>query len=174
MNDKNDKPRLRRPRPLESFSPKLMQVLLAGAIEEQVLYAEEDHSPPQLFPRDDIIALADESRIVTTRWHKCIFSTPVAAQRFREFMRVAQRLNALRVAMRAAAHPDTDKVYAVTVSIDDRTGALKISPADSTLDHLLKNIHPASPVQVSTEKPKPSPSHIDSAGVLAEDPLKDL
>lgn len=141
-----------RPRPLESFDPKLMQLLLRGTITPQVLYAERDKSAPELRPKSPQVPVELLERTVNTRWHQVVFADRSAALRFREFMRIAQRLHSLRATMAAEKHPDVNRAYSVTIGIDDRTGTLNVRAADSVLDELLDEAITTAPNMAQVRK----------------------
>lgn len=127
--------------PLNSFDPKLIALLLKSALEPLTFYAEADHSTPTLHAKSHGQPQAeDPEQVVATRWHYAIFPSTRGAKRFREFMRIAQRLHMLRAAMRANGHPDTDKVYTVRISVDDRLGTFSLGPVDSGIDDLLSGL----------------------------------
>lgn len=167
----------RRPRPPESYSPKLLQILLAGALSKQILYAEEDQRSPEI-TSVNLLGIESEmlrdERVVKTRWHYCRFSSVEAAKRFKSFFKLAQRLHSFRRSMKDNDHPDTSKVYAVTISVDDRTGTLSIAPPDSNLDALLNSLSsPVAAPLVSTDASNLKPSDLGEADIFLpeSDPL---
>ena len=130
---------MKRPAPISSFSRRLLNLLLKGAIEPQRFYAETNHSPPQLFNKGTTIPLGARDSACSTRWHIIVFSSPAAALRFKEFQRLTQRLHTLRRSMKEENHPDTGAVYSVRISLDDRLGMLEIAPSDTLLDTLISS-----------------------------------
>ena len=143
-----------KPRPLSSFDPKLLALLLRSAIEPLTLFAEDDHRRPTVVSKRDFCATTLTDTQITTRWHIVTFSTPSAAERFREFVRVSQRLHMLRDSLRYYEHPDADRAMTVRISLDDRRGTFTLGPADAALDDLLSSI-----------------DNLPTAGVLTHDPL---
>lgn len=163
--------RTSRPRPLESFSPKLMELLLRGAVAPVRLLAQE--RPPKLKLKGIPLPADELPRTVQTRWHQVVFDSQQAAQKFRDFMRVAQRLHALRASMKEYGHPDTARAYAVSVGVDDSTGSLNVKPGDAVLDDLLDEILDAageapggapqtSASQAEHDSPMPSDNSLDN------------
>jgi hypothetical protein len=148
---KRNNPMAMKPRPLESFNPALMSLLLRSLIDPQVIYAEHDRRRPIVYRRDHPLNPHEVARSATTRWHTIVFSSEVAANRFRELIRMSHRLNMLRQSMEHYQHPDAIRALSVRISIDDRKGALALGPADAALDDLLATIEAAKPPQLTAD-----------------------
>jgi len=123
----------RAPRPLESFAPKLLSMLIEASIKPLELFAEADRASPRVLPKG---APATPCR-AKSRHSVVEFSSPAAAARFRGFIYLVHELHELRRSLKFFSHPSAHDVYRVRISLSDERGSVRIRSHDITLDEIL-------------------------------------
>ena len=123
----------RAPRPLESFAPKLLSMLIEASIKPIELFAEADRASPRVLPKG---APATPCR-AKSRHSVVEFSSPAAAARFRGFIYLVHELHELRRSLKFFSHPSAHDVYRVRISLSDERGSVRIRSHDITLDEIL-------------------------------------
>jgi len=123
----------RAPRPLESFAPKLLSMLIEASIKPLELFAEADRASPRVLPKG---APATPCR-AKSRHSVVEFTSPAAAARFRGFIYLVHELHELRRSLKFFSHPSAHDVYRVRISLSDERGSVRIRSHDITLDEIL-------------------------------------
>ena len=123
----------RAPRPLESFAPKLLSMLIEASIKPLELFADPSGASPRVLPKG---APATPCR-AKSRHSVVEFSSPAAAARFRGFIYLVHELHELRRSLKFFSHPSAHDVYRVRISLSDERGSVRIRSHDITLDEIL-------------------------------------
>jgi hypothetical protein len=123
----------RAPRPLESFAPKLLSMLIEASIKPIELFADPSGASPRVLPKG-----APATPCRTKSRHSVVeFTSPAAAARFRGFIYLVHELHELRRSLKFFSHPSAHDVYRVRISLSDERGSVRIRSHDITLDEIL-------------------------------------